>query len=112
MATARVAVELDARQAGEVAQAAGDRRLMLGRAHHRRDRLVAVGGLAAAEIDHAVGREGVAVIAVAAGVGGGRMAGDQMIDRERVLDRAQAVLQRAVFAACSCILSSPPIDPA
>src|ERR1700688_5077211 len=100
-----VAIELYARKARKMAQAAGDRSLVLARAYDPRDCLVAVGGLAAAEVDRAVSREGVTVIPIGAGVGGGRMAGDQMIDRQRVLDRAPAALQLAVFLAHT---SDPP----
>jgi hypothetical protein len=43
---------------------------MLGRLEDCRNGLIAVGGLAAAEIDHAVGHEGVAVKGVGTGIGG------------------------------------------
>ena len=84
-----VAVDLDARQPGEMAEAAGDRGLMLGCLHHGRDRVVAARTLAAAEIHLAVGNECLAIVTVGPGVGGGRMTCDQMIDRELVFDRAQ-----------------------
>ncbi len=67
------------------AQAAGDRGLVLGRLHHRADLLIAGCGLGA-EIDDAVFGEGVAVVALGAGVGGGRVAGDQMVNREGALN--------------------------
>jgi hypothetical protein len=54
-----------------------------------------------AEIDDGVRREGVAVIAVAAGIGGRRMAGDQMKDRKSVLDRTQAILKRLIHETMS-----------
>ena len=103
-----VAVELDARQAGEMAQADGDRGLMLGRAHDGADILVA-GRFLVAEIDLAVRHEGVAVISLGAGIGRRRMTGDQVIDREHVLDRAQSVFQRAVARRRihDCLLLAP-----
>jgi len=70
---------------------------MLGRLDNGGNRLVAVGGLAAPEVDDAVGHEGVAVINVAAGIGGGRMAGNEMKDRKLVFHRAQAPFQCVVF---------------
>jgi hypothetical protein len=91
-----VAVQLHARQAGEMAQSAGDRGLVFGRLDHRGNRVIAIGGLAAAEVDDAVGHEDVAVLAVVAGIGGGRMADDQMIDRECAPPRI-GVLQGVVF---------------
>src|SRR5215831_10222203 len=81
-------------------QADGDRALVLRRLHHCGDRLVAGRGLGA-EIDNGVRREGVAVIAVVAGIGGGRMAGDQVKDRKLVLDRAQAVFKRLAHETIS-----------
>ena len=102
VATAVIAVNLHAWQSGEMAEAAGDGGLVLGRLHNRCDRFVASCALAAAEVDLAIGSERIAVIAVGAGVGGGRVACDQMIDRKLVLDRSQAILQCTMRCAHAC----------
>jgi hypothetical protein len=61
--------------------------------HQRPDRVITARALAAAEVHLAFGGEGIAIVAVSAGVGCRRMTRDQMIDGEPVLDRAQAILQ-------------------
>jgi hypothetical protein len=91
-----VAVDLDARQPGEVAKASGNRGLVLGCFHQGSDRVVAARTLAAAEIHLAVGNERLAIVAIGPGVGGGRMTGDEMKDGELVFDRAHAVFQRII----------------
>src|SRR5262245_36953469 len=80
-------------------KAAGDRGLVLGRPDDCGDCLVSGGALAAAKIDLAIRGERVAVISIGAGVGGGGMARNQMIDRKRVFDGAQAVLYRSLRRA-------------
>ena len=96
VATAVSPFNFDARQAGEMAEAAGDSSLVLRRLYDRCNGVVAGRAFAAAEVDLAIGRERLAIVAVGASVGGGRMTCDQMIDRKRIFDRAQAVFQRVV----------------
>jgi hypothetical protein len=80
-------------------EAAGDRSLVLRRPDDGRDRLVSSRAFAATKIDLAISGERVAVVSIGAGIGGRRMACDQMIDRHRVFDRAQAILQRSLRGA-------------
>src|SRR5262245_26477721 len=94
-----VAIQLNAWQPGEMTETAGDRSLVLGRPDDGRDRLVSTRAFAAAKIDLAISGEGVAVVSIGAGIGGRRMACNEMIDRQRVFDRAQAILQRSLRLA-------------
>src|SRR5262245_11259149 len=89
-----ISIELDARQPGEMTEAAGDGGLMLGRLHDGRDRFIAVRTLATTEVDRAIRGECVAIVTVGPGIGRRRVAGDQVIDRERILHRAEAILRR------------------
>ena len=66
---------------------------------HRRDRLVAGRGLAAAEIELAVLDIDGAGEIVGAGVGARRMARDQIVDFQAILDRADAILKGAAFTS-------------
>src|SRR5262245_30263353 len=88
-----VAIELHTWQPGEMTEPAGDCSVVLRRPDDGRDCLVSSRAFAAAKIDLAIRGERVAVISISAGIGGRRMACDQMIDRQRVFDRAQAILQ-------------------
>jgi hypothetical protein len=85
-------------------QLSRNRRLVLGRFHDCRNRRIAARTFAAAEIHFAAVGECIAVIAVGPGVGCGRMAGNEMVNCKRVLDRAQTVLQRM-----QCTHMSPPV---
>src|SRR5579883_190832 len=89
-----IAVELDVGQAGEMGEAAGDRGLVLRRLHHRGDSLAPCAADMRATVEHAIIRIDGARVVVGAGVGAGRMAGDQVVDFKPVLDRANAVLER------------------
>ena len=90
-----VAVERDIGQAGEMRDAAGDGFLVRRGLHDRRDGLVAGGaGQMGAAIEHAVfGIDRLGII-VGAGIGARRVAGNQIVDFQPVLDGAQAPLQR------------------
>ena len=90
-----VAVNLHARQAGKMAEAAGDGGLVFRCFHDRCDSFVAQRTFAPAKVDLAIGRERIAVVAVGAGVGGRRVTRDQMKDRELVFNRPQTVLQKS-----------------
>src|SRR5262249_60605959 len=75
-------------------EAAGDRGLVLRCPPHAPDVLVADSSFSARKIHLAVGRESIAVVAVGAGIGGRRVTCDQVINRERIFDRPQAILNR------------------
>ena len=70
----------------EVRKPAGDCRLVPRRLHHRRDRIAAARSLGAAEVNDGVFDIKVARMIARAGVGGGRVAGDEIVDLEAVLD--------------------------
>src|SRR5262249_37179868 len=91
-----VAVDRDVREPGEMRKPAGDGRLGLGTLHlfgegvapaRARERLAAV--------EHAVLDPAGGDVLTAAGIGAGRMAGDQVVDFEPVFDGADAVFERA-----------------
>jgi hypothetical protein len=67
---------------------------MLGPRDNLRDRLVAVGPLGAAKVEHAVLDEDRLDVGLRGGVGARRMARDQVQDVEPVLDGADAILDR------------------
>src|SRR5262245_41133123 len=73
-----VAVDLDARQPGEVAKASGNRGLVLGRFHQAADRVDAARALAAAEVHLAVGDERFTIVEIGPGIGGRRVTGDEV----------------------------------
>ena len=78
---------------------ARDRGPMRRRSGDRGDRIFAGGGLVAAEVEFAlVGVYGAGVI-IGAGVGARRMARDQIVDFQTILDRADAILDRAASPA-------------
>src|SRR5262245_20242704 len=87
------------REPGEMGEPAADC-LLVGRAlQHPRDCLIAGRGLVAAEVEHAVLGENRADVALCPGIRARRMAGDQIIDREPILDGADALLECAVLCA-------------
>src|SRR5262245_26238663 len=92
-----VAVDRHVRQAGKMRKPGPDRRLMRRALRHRRDGLAAGRGLVAAKIEHAVLREDRANVGAGGGIGARRMAGNEVVDRELILDRAQAILDRALL---------------
>jgi len=77
-----------------MAEAAGDRCLMFRCFHNRGYCFIPRRAFAPSEIDLAIAGERIAVITIVAGIGGRRVALDQMLDGELVLHGAQAVFQR------------------
>src|SRR5262245_13536234 len=87
-------------------ETSGNRSLMLGRFYNPRDRLISRRTFPAAKIDLAVGGERIAIVTIGAGVGGRGMTRDQLIDRKRVLDCAQTILQRVRGTHVCCLRCS------
>ena len=100
-----VAVERDMRQAGEVREAAGNRGLVALAFEIRRDRLVAGGaGQVRAAVEHAIfGIDGLG-IGRGAGIGARRVAGDQIIDFQPILDGAHALFEACVLSVAPCVV--------
>ena len=101
-----IAVEGNVRQPGEMGEPAGDRCLMTFAFEACRNRLVAGrAGQAGTAIEYPVlGINGFG-IGGSAGVGAGRVAGDEIIDGEPILDGAEALLK----ARRICSLGHEPI---
>ncbi len=103
MTTAVVAVDRDIRQPGKVREPAGNRRLMAVALQQGAERLIAGGaGQAGAAVEHAIfGINGFGV-GGAAGIGAGRMAGDEIVDFKPILDGAQALFERWFVVSHRC----------
>src|SRR5262249_4593008 len=102
-----VAIDRDMREPGEMREPAGDRRLVLGTLHlfgegvapaRARERLAAV--------EHAILDPAGGDVLAAAGIGAGRMAGDQIVDFEPIFDGADAVFEGSICAHV-LLLQSP-----
>ena len=85
------------RQAGKVGEPAADRLLVRRTLRHLGNGVIAGRGLAAAKIEHAVVGEDRADVGLRAGIGARRMAGDEVVDREPILDRSDPILDRALL---------------
>jgi hypothetical protein len=93
-----IAVELDKGQPAEMRETAADRDMVLGAAHHRGDRFIAVSARMRVAVEHAVvGIDGAGVV-VGGRIGARRMARDQIVDFEPVLDGANSILGRGFLA--------------
>ncbi len=97
MTIARVAIDLDERQPGEMREPTGDRRLVAG-AHHLLGQCLtaARAGKTGATVEFAVLDPARRNVILAAGVGARWMAGDQVVDFEPIFDGADAVFEGAV----------------
>src|SRR5262245_18235913 len=102
-----VTIELDMRQAAEVSKSAADGLLVRWPLRHLGDGVVAGRGLAAAKIKDAVIGEDRANVGLRTGIGAWRMAGDEVVDREPVLDRFDPILDRALLGLRHAFLPGP-----